>query len=142
MPRITTAERRARLGTRHHLAQSALASTPESVACDLVALHGTDPATVFLSIAARLGAPSVGEVERAMYVDRTLVRMLGMRRTVFSVPVEVAPVVQAACTRAIAAQERKRTVQMLGLGTDLDGDLDRWFTELEDETETALRARG
>src|SRR6266700_7451161 len=142
MPRIDTAERRARLGKRHHLAQACLASTPEQVACDLVALHGTDPATVYVSIAARLGAPSVADIERAMYVARSLVRLLGMRRTVFSVPVEVAPVVQAACTRAIAAQERKRTVQLLAQGTDLKGDLARWFSDLEDATQEALEKRG
>jgi Winged helix DNA-binding domain len=142
MPRIDTATRRARLGVRHHLAQNCLAATPEQVACDLVALHGTDPASVFLSIGARLGRPSIADIERAMYVDRSLVRMLGMRRTVFSVPVEIAPVVQAACTRAIAAQERKRTLQLLAQGTDLTGDLARWFSDLEDVTQHALGKRG
>jgi hypothetical protein len=140
--RIDTAERRARVGRRHHLAQQYLAETPEQVACDLVALHGTDPATVYLSVAARLGAPGVGETERALYEDRSLVRMLGMRRTVFTVPVEVAPVVQAACTRAIAAQERKRTLQLLAQGTDISGDLASWFAGLEEETFEALRQRG
>jgi hypothetical protein len=139
---ISTAERRARLGIRHHLAASCLATTPEQAACDLVALHGTDPATVYLSVAARLGAPEIADVDRALYVDRSLVRMLGMRRTVFTVPTEIAPVVQAACTRAIATQERKRTVQLLGQGTDLQGDLARWFADLEDVTATALTQRG
>src|SRR5262245_17224946 len=100
LPSISTAERRARLGQRHRLAASHAAPSPELVACDVVALHGTDPATVFLSVAARVGVPASGDVERALYVDKTLVRMLGMRRTVFTVPVEVAPIVQAACTRA------------------------------------------
>lgn len=142
VPHISTAERRLRLGIRHHFAATCLAATPEQVACDLVALHGSDPATVYLSIAARLGVPEVADIERALYVDRSLVRMLGMRRTVFSVPLEVAPVVQSACTRAIAAQERKRTVQLLGIGTDLEGDLGRWFSDLEDATAAALARRG
>ena len=87
LPQISTAERRARLGSRQRLVASHAAHTPEEVACDLVALHGSDPATVFLSVAARLGVPSSADVERALYVDKTLVRMLGMRRTVFTVPV-------------------------------------------------------
>jgi hypothetical protein len=142
LPHLSTADRRARLAQRHHLAASYAAHTPEEVACDIVALHGTDPATVFLSVAARLGTPSTADLERALYVDKTLLRMLGMRRTVFTVPVGVAPVVQAACTRAIAAQERKRTVQLLSEGTELSGDLARWFVDLEAATEVALQQRG
>ena len=75
------------------------------MARSLVALHATDPATVYLSLAARLVAPTVADIDRALYDDRTLLRMLGMRRTMFTAPVDVAPIIQAACTRAIAAQE-------------------------------------
>src|SRR3982074_2699517 len=98
--KIDSAERRARLGGRQHLAASAQAATPVEVARNLVALHGTDPATVYLSAAARLRNPSVAAIDSAMYDDKSLVRMLGMRRTMFSVPLELAPVIQAACTRA------------------------------------------
>jgi hypothetical protein len=50
-PRIMVQQRRARLALRHHLAPAARASGPVEVARDLVALHGTDPASVFLAAA-------------------------------------------------------------------------------------------
>ena len=37
---------------------------------------------------------------------------------------------------------RKRTVQLLAQGTDLKGDLARWFSDLEDATQQALEKRG
>jgi winged helix DNA-binding protein len=140
-PRIDIRQRRARLGQRHHLAASARAVTPVEVARGLVALHGTDPATVFLAIAARETRPSVGDIERALYDERTLLRMLGMRRTMFVVPVEVAPVVQAACTNAIAAQERRRSHQLFGAAGIAD-EIEAWLTRVEADTLVALQRRG
>lgn len=137
MRRITTQERRARLGVRHRLAERA--GTPLDVATALVALHGTDPATVFLSAVARMRAPEVAAVERAIYDDRTLVRMLGMRRTVFTVPADLVPVVQAACANDVARRERRRTLQLIeesGIGDAA------WLREVEEATVTALRKRG
>ena len=62
----------------------------------MVGLHSTDPATVVLAAAARLQRPTVEGLERALYDDRTLVRTLCMRRTLFVVPVDLVPIVQAA----------------------------------------------
>lgn len=142
--RIGSAERRARLGVRHRLAADAKADTPEQVAAGLVALHATDPATVYLAAAARLRAPRVADVERALYDDRTLIRLLGMRRTVFVVPAEVAPVVQAACTDEIAKTERRRLVEHLGTQGHPDNvaDAQRWLNEVAESTVSMLAARG
>jgi hypothetical protein len=140
--RIGAHERRARLALRHHLATAARAAGVVQVAEDLVGLHGTDPASVFLAAAARMRQPEVGAIERAMYDERTLLRMLGMRRTMFVVPVELAPVVQAACTDAIAVAQRRLLLQLLtqsGIGGD---DPERWLEEVEEVTVKALAARG
>jgi len=59
----------------------------------VVALHSTDPVTVFLSAWARTSAFLPADLERALYDERTLVRMLGMRRTLFVVPRELVEVV-------------------------------------------------
>ena len=139
--RIGTDERRARLARRHHLAPSARAADAVEVARALVALHGTDPASVFLAVWARMRTPEVEAVERALYDERALVRMLGMRRTMFVVPVELAPVVQASCTRAIAVQQRKLLVQLLERAGIAD-DPGSWLHEVEDATVRALEARG
>ena len=141
MIRIGARERRSRMATRHHLAPDARAPDVVTATRDLLALHATDPVTVYLSARARVTGHLAGELEKALYDDRALVRMLGMRRTVFVVPVEQAPVVQAACTRTIAARERRKTEQFLVEGGITD-DPGRWLAAVEDDTLAALQARG
>lgn len=113
MRRISVDERRARLAVRHHLAREARTDDVVAIAGDMVGYHGTDPASVFLSAAARMCTPSTGALEAALYDDRALVRTLGMRRTMFVIPVELVPVVQAACTDALVPAQRRRTLGML-----------------------------
>jgi Winged helix DNA-binding domain len=140
MRRIGVEERRARLGRRHHLAATARTDVVE-VARDLVGLHGTDPASVYLAARARMADPRVAAVDQALYEDRTLVRMLGMRRTMFVVPVELVGVVQAACTDAIAVQQRRLLETMLARA-GLADDPAAWIDELGTVTVKALEARG
>jgi hypothetical protein len=142
MPRrISVRERRARLARRHRLAPGTRATTVEEVAGALVALHATDPATVHLAAGARLADPSVAAVERALYDDRTLVRMLGMRRTMFVVPRASVPVIQAACTDTVAANQRRLLVRHLGEAGMVD-DPSTWLKDVGDATVRALAARG
>jgi hypothetical protein len=141
MRHIGIEERRARLAIRHHLA----APVPSAAAAadGVVALHGTDPASVYLSAAARMAAASLETIDDDLYERRRLVRILGMRRTVFVLPVERAPIVQAACTDAIAARERRKLVEALteaGIGTGAD--VAGWLAELGESAVRALRARG
>ena len=99
--RITGEERRARVAGRLLGADS---GTPEEVVRRLVALHATDPATVYLSVAARLADPAgaVDGLDEALYGERpTLGRMLAMRRTMFVVARDVAPQVYAAAGRPV-----------------------------------------
>jgi hypothetical protein len=139
--RISLAERRARLGLRQRLATETRAVSPDEVARSVVALHGTDPASVFLSITARSEKPSIQDIERALYEQRAMVRMLGMRRTMFVVPVELAPVVQAACTNAIAVKQRKMFTDIFRAAAFTE-DIDAWLTDVERATLTALDKRG
>ncbi len=134
-------ERRARLALRHGLAPSSRASDVTALAGALAGLHATDPASVFLAARARVAGTSVAAIEDALYEQRTLVRILGMRRTMFVVPAELVPVVQASSTRALVPGERKRFAALLeGAGIATDGA--RWMRETEDAVERALRARG
>ena len=107
----------------------------------VVALHATDPATVHLSAAARMREPDVAAVEQALYDERSLIRMLGMRRTMFVVPDELAPAIQASCTDAIAARERVRLVKRLQ-EAGVAANAGAWLAEVEEATLAALRARG
>ncbi|MFF1447032.1 winged helix DNA-binding domain-containing protein [Streptomyces sp. NPDC058274] len=140
---IGVAERRARLALRHRLAGTARAAAPEEVAGSLVALHGTDPATVYLALGARLAdsGKTVSEVERALYEDRTLVRMHGMRHTVFVFPTGLAAVVHSSTGLAIAAKARAGLIKDLTTGSD--GRLTaEWLAEVETSALAALARRG
>ena len=140
MRRITVDERRARLGWRHCLAGEARTDDVVAMTESLVALHSTDPATVFLSAAARMRTPSVEPLERALYDDRALVRTLCMRRTMFVLPVDMVPVVQAACTDALVPAERRRTLGMLQSAGVVDAD--RHLRSLEAAALAAIQERG
>ncbi|WP_411087144.1 winged helix DNA-binding domain-containing protein [Streptomyces sp. 061-3] len=136
---ISDAQRRTRLGRRHLLAPSVRAASAESVADAVVALHATDAATVFLSVCARLSEASVGAVERALYEDVSLVRLLSMRNTLFTVSHGLAPYVAASNARAVAAKERRTFLKHLrddGNGLDT-----HWLAETEKQTLAALMAR-
>ncbi|MDT5036109.1 MAG: hypothetical protein QOE03_1294 [Micromonosporaceae bacterium] len=145
MRRITVDERRSRLAYRHRLAPGRRGGGPVDVAESLVALHATDPASVYLAIRARAEV-TADEIDAALYDDRTLVRTLGMRRTMFTLPVEAAGIVHAACTRAIAVRERAALVRLLAdtaeIAAEAGGDVDGWLRDLERATRTALDALG
>ena len=136
-------DRRAHLARAHRLAPAHRAATPEDVADSLVALHSTDPASVHLAILARTadaGAP-VADVDRALHDDRTLVRIMGMRRTIWAVPADLVPVVAGACGRAIADVERRNLVRALEEQGIVD-DGARFVAELQRDTLAALADRG
>ncbi|GED87412.1 winged helix DNA-binding domain-containing protein [Streptomyces sp. 6-11-2] len=138
---IDVVERRARLALRHRLAAGTRAGTPEEVARALVALHGTDPATVYLGVDARLAEPAgtVPQTERALYEDRTLVRMHGMRHTVFVFPAELTAVVHASTGIAVAARARAALLKDMAKAGAPDA---AWLKEVEESTLAALARRG
>jgi hypothetical protein len=139
--RITDEQRRARLGAAHRLAPAARAGTVAQVADELIGLHGTDPASVYLAVWARSAGVGGEAVEDALYRARTLVRMLGMRRTMFVVPAGLAPLIQAACTDEIALRLRRRLADLLqkaGVADDAAG----WLEEVCDAAVEALTALG
>lgn len=113
-PSVSVAERRARLAVRHRLVASAREDDdPAGIAHSVVALHASDPSTVVLSVLARMREPDAGVVERALYDDRSLVRMLAMRRTLWTVPTADLPLVHAAGSLAVAATERSRFLKLV-----------------------------
>jgi hypothetical protein len=138
---VDDAERRARLGVRHHLAGGCRSPEVATVARDLVGLHATDPASIFLGARARTDGIAATDVERALYDDRTVLRMLAMRRTMFVFPVELAAVVQHACADAVAANEVKRLAKQLETdGVARDGAA--WIADVGADVVAALAERG
>ena len=117
------------------------ADDPVQLAGGMVGLHATDPATVYLAARARLRGSAGPELDGSLYEERTLLRIIGMRRTLFVFPLELAAVVQAACTESIAAAQRKRYAKLIEEG-GIAKDGRRWLVRAEAATLKALQARG
>lgn len=141
MRHIDEMERRARLGTRHWLASPRPDVDVAAVAGDLAGLHATDPVSIFLAARARTTGLTPEHVERAMYDDRTVLKTLAMRRTMFVIPSTLTSIYQAAASDAVAAKERRRLVKWIEeAGTAPEGD--GWLQELGDTTVRALEELG
>lgn len=141
MRSMNRAERRARLALRHRLSAPARTDDVLDIARSMLVLHATDPATVFLSVAARSVHAVPAAVEKALYGDRTLLRMLAMRRTMFVAPTDLVPVLQASTANGLAARQRATYARMIGRGSDI-ADAPALFTRAEEAAHAALLARG
>lgn len=141
MRSISVDERRARLGVRHHLATEAKADTVEAAAGRMVGLHASDPSSVYLAARARVRGVTVDLIERALYEERSMLRILGMRRTMFAGPIELARLIQAGAATRLLAGERKRMAKLLSEGGITDEPV-TWLKEVEEATFAALVSKG
>lgn len=121
---ITDAQRRARLAVRHGVAPAYRLGGVTAVADAMVALHATEAATVYLSVAARSEA-TVADVEAALYADRSIVKQLAMRRTLFAFPRELLPAVWGSASARTAEQQRRQLAKEAEQGA-LAPDGARW----------------
>jgi len=119
MRTVTDEERRARIGVRHGLAVPAagVEQATRAVTC----LHATEPASLYLAAFARSGA-SRDDVDEALYGERSVVRQLAMRRTVFAFPRDLLPAVRGSASARVAAQLAARLAKDVGAaGITRDG---------------------
>ena len=135
--RITVQERRTRLGVRHRLATAHRAADVVEATRSVVCLHATDPATVFLSARARVDGMTCADLERALYRDRSLVKHLAMRRTLFVFPRERLADALASAGGRVAAQERRRLARFVETG-GLHADGERWLKKVSRQVLEAL----
>jgi hypothetical protein len=117
---VSDDERRARLAARHALA--APVGSPEEAVRAMTALHATEAATVYLSAWARVAGFTTVDLDRALYDDRTVVKQLAMRRTLFVFARELLPAVWPSASARVAATERARLVKDVSVGLGVDGD--------------------
>ncbi len=129
------------MARRHHLVRVAQGRDPVRVSDELVGIHATEPTSPYVGLAVRTGGLSRADIATAMFEERSLIRIVGMRRTLFLVPVDLAGVLTAACGRAIARAERKRLEKML-----VDAGITKrpapWLRAVEAESLAALEAAG
>ena len=123
---ITDDARRARLAHRHRLVADRRIDDVSRIVDDLVALHSSDPATVYLSAVVRMTSPTISAVEQALYEERSIVRHHAMRRTMWVMTRETGRRAHGAATSTIATAERKRTLDALASSPDI-ADPDRAF---------------
>ncbi|HXG25328.1 MAG TPA: winged helix DNA-binding domain-containing protein [Candidatus Binatia bacterium] len=141
LPTIDNAERRRRIGARHALAKRRPVQELPALADDLAGIHATDPASVYLELRARLESLTKGDIERALYEDRSIVKLVGMRRTMFAVSPAFGGIVNAATAMDIAAGERTRMYRMLAGAGITDAPVS-WVAEVERQTVDALDELG
>ncbi len=77
----------------------------------LTGLHATTPSSVYLSAWARVAGFTTATMDKALYADRTLVKHLAMRRTLFAFPTEDLGTVQAGASARVADSEGRRLVR-------------------------------
>ena len=121
MRHFSDGERRARLARRHAVAPALRA--PDAVAATraMTVLHATEPATVYLSLFARVDELTHAEVDRVLYDERELVKQLAMRRTLFVFPRDLLPAAWGSASARVATQLRARLVKEVeagGIATD------------------------
>jgi hypothetical protein len=123
---VTLAERRARLAQRQRVAPAHRAPDVHEATDSIVCLHATDPSTVHLSAWARVDGYTTADGDRALYRDRSLVKHMAMRRTIFVFGRDILPAVQAGASNRVATSERKRLVaEVEKAGLQRDGS--RWL---------------
>jgi hypothetical protein len=138
MQQISDEQRRTRLARRHALAQP-LSSVADVVAA-MTCLHATEPASVHLAAFARCGA-SRDDIDAALYQDRSVVKQLAMRRTVFVFPRDLLPAVWGSAAARVAVQQRShlgRDVVKGGIAADGEA----WVREQTAAVHDLLRTSG
>lgn len=107
---------------RHRLAAGSAGDDVVGIADDLVALHSSDPATVYLSAMARMANPSLAAVSAALYDDRSLVRVHAMRRTIWVLTPAAARPALAGCTADLARKEWRQLIDWVARAGFEDAD--------------------
>lgn len=119
MHSFTAEQRRTRLARRHFLSRPAT-SVAEATAA-FVGLHATDPSTPYLSLRARMPGFAVADLDTQVYDQRTVVKHLAMRRTLWLVRTADLPLIQSAASDRVADNERRKVsadAQKSGVAAD------------------------
>jgi hypothetical protein len=121
MRQVSDVERRHRLARRHALAPGHRADGPEAATRAMTVLHATEAPSVYLALWARVDGLTIDDVDRALYEDRTLVKQLAMRRTLFVFPRDLLPAAWGSASARVATALRTRfakEIEQAGVAPD------------------------
>lgn len=135
MPHVTDVVRRQRLAHRHALAPGHRAADPVAATRAMTVLHATEAPSVYLSLWARVEGLGVGDVDRALYEERSLVKQLAMRRTLFVFPRDLLPAAWGSASARVARAQGARLAKDVEEG-GIAGDGAAW---VESARSAALR---
>ncbi len=113
LPRITDDERRRRIGVRHALSPAHRLATVAGVTEAMTVLHATEAATVHLAVAQRSEGLTTEDVDAALYDDRSIVKQLAMRRTLFVFPRDLLPAAWGSASARVAGSEARRIAKVV-----------------------------
>ena len=122
-------QRRARIAVRHGLAPACRYPSVEAAAAAMTVLHATEAATVHLALAARVHDVTAEDVDGALHVDRTVVKQLAMRRTLFAFPRDLVAYAWGSAAARTAANEL-RSLQRAAVAAGLTDDADSWWEHI------------
>jgi hypothetical protein len=103
----------------------------------MTVLHATEAPSVYLSLWARVDGLTVADVDRALYDERTIVKQLAMRRTLFVFPRDLLPAAWGSASARVAAALRTRLAKQIEQG-GVAADGVAWLTTAEDATVARL----
>lgn len=121
-------ERRNRLATRHGLAPQTRFADVVAATRGMTVLHATEPASIHLALRARVAEVTVAEVEEALYVERSLVKQLAMRQTLFAFTRDLLPAAWGSASARLAGPLRTRIAKDL-VADGIADDGEAWLDE-------------
>lgn len=108
---VSDAERRARLAVRHALHPGHRVADPAAATRAMTVLHATEAASVHLAVHARTEGVPPADVDRALYEDRSIVKQLAMRRTLFVFPRDLLPAAWGSASARVAGEQQRRVAR-------------------------------
>lgn len=108
---IDDAERRARMARRQALAAPYRVDSVLDAVRAVAVLHATEPATPYLSVLARMNGFTRELYERELYEERSLVKQLAMRRTMFVFARPLYPAALSGPSERVARTEHAKVVK-------------------------------
>ena len=129
------------MAVRHLLASGRQIDEIPQIADALVALHSSDPVTVYLSAAVRMRHPNLTAMEEALYTEHSVIRHHAMRRTLWVMTPEVLRLAHASATTALVRNEQRRIIGLIeSSGIAPDGET--WLRQARIDVLEALHRLG